>query len=122
MPREELHTGATLWVRENLSAVRLGKMTRNYHLMRYEDLVANPTESLKLILSMFGVDASELSFLSGQTATLDRPGHAIAGNPMKFDSGKLTIRADDAWKTDMPPADRNTVERIAGRVMKQLGY
>jgi hypothetical protein len=122
MPREDLQSGAKLWVRENVAAAELQAMTRSYQLMRYEDLVANPVAALTPVLDALGIDGSELSFISGRTAMLHQGGHAIAGNPMKFDSGQLAIRADDAWKTEMPETDRNAVERIAGRAMAQLGY
>jgi hypothetical protein len=122
MPRAEFESAARLWGRENVAAAELADATDNYRLVRYEDLVADPVATLTPILEMFGVGADGLSFISGATARMDRAGHAIAGNPMKFDSGELSIRLDDAWRREMPEEAREVVERIASGAMVQLGY
>ena len=35
--------------------------------------------------------------------------HSVAGNPMRFRTGPITLRVDDAWKDEMPVRDQRIV-------------
>jgi hypothetical protein len=93
-----------------------------YLFIRYEDLVRDPTASLRAILDFAGVGtASDLDFLEAGTATLERS-HTVDGNPMRFATGPLTIRADDAWRTAMAPRDRSVVSTLTAPLLRHYGY
>ncbi|GBC87515.1 hypothetical protein HRbin12_01525 [bacterium HR12] len=69
------------------------------HLVRYEAFVARPQEHLLAILRFAGLEAT-VRHVDGTTIEL-RPTHSVAGNPMRFRQGRLDLRIDDAWRTEM---------------------
>jgi hypothetical protein len=46
----------------------------------------------------------------------------VAGNPMRFHQGALTLRLDDAWKHEMPPGRRASVTVLTWPLLRQYGY
>ncbi|MCA1672772.1 MAG: sulfotransferase, partial [Actinobacteria bacterium] len=72
---------ALLWNLWNASAAAMwGQLPRRYLLLRYEDFIDEPKESMGRILAMMGDDEPALSFLDGRRVTL-LPNHTVAGNP-----------------------------------------
>ena len=93
-----------------------------YLFVRYEDLVQDPAASLRTILDFAGVGTeADLGFLDAGTARLERS-HTVDGNPMRFATGPLTIRADDAWRTAMVPRDRSVVSTLTAPLLRHYGY
>jgi hypothetical protein len=41
---------------------------------------------------------------------------------MRFSSGPLVIRRDDAWRTEMDAGDRRLVTTITGPLLRRYGY
>lgn len=79
------------WSAVNLAAERVGGTAPGYTLIRYEDLVNKPQESLKQILdelSITGFDAP--NFVNGRLDVGVQ--HSIAGNPDKLGDTVITIR------------------------------
>jgi hypothetical protein len=89
--------------------------------MRYEDFVTAPRELVSQILSVARLGPATAPFVANDTVEL-MPTHSVAGNPTRFTTGVVQIRADDEWRTAMPPPDRRVVERVTGRVMRRYGY
>ena len=80
---------------------------RRVRLMRYEDMIADPYAKLAEIRTFLDLPAAEQSFLQvvdGATVAQVGPSHSIAGNPMRFTNGQLTLRTDSAWRTEAPTA------------------
>jgi hypothetical protein len=50
------------------------------------------------------------------------PAHTIDGNPMRYSTGPVHLRPDDAWRTGLPDADRRLVERITAPLRRRYGY
>ena len=48
--------------------------------------------------------------------------HTVSGNPIRFDTGRMQIRADTAWREAMSPRDRRLVEAITAPVRWRFGY
>ena len=65
----------------------LALRNRTHHLVRYEDLVADPDRILQLVSPMDGKLGEE---------TLDFP-HVIAGNPVRLSSGRVEFKLDSRW-------------------------
>ena len=91
-----------------------------YLFSRYEDLVDDPQDELRRVLRFAGLPEAT-DFLDGGTARL-QPNHTVDGNPMRFSSGPLVIRRDDAWRTEMDAGDRRLVTTITGPLLRRYGY
>ncbi len=91
-----------------------------YLFSRYEDLVDDPRDELRRVLRFAGLPEAT-DFLEGGTARL-QPNHTVDGNPMRFSSGPLVIRRDDAWRTEMDAGDRRLVTTITGPLLRRYGY
>jgi hypothetical protein len=48
--------------------------------------------------------------------------HTAEGNPMRFVSGELELRADDAWHRQMPSRDRRVVTALTLPLLAAYGY
>jgi Sulfotransferase domain len=95
--------------------------------MRYEDLVTAPAATLARIAEFAGiaVGKAELGFLGGDAhewwAELGAA-HTASGNPMRFETGKVTIRGDERWRTAMPTAQRRAVTALTLPLLARYGY
>jgi hypothetical protein len=67
--------------------------------LRYESLVGDPAGELGRVLALAGRPpaAGELGFVGDGWVEL-APGHALAGNPMRFRSGRVPLAVDEAWR------------------------
>jgi hypothetical protein len=75
-------------------------------LVRYENLVSAPRETLdRIVVGEHSSLEDSLNFVTGTHVTLDRD-HTVSGNPMRFRHGGLDLRADDAWRRSMTPGRR----------------
>ena len=125
MPQYSAKRTAGRWVTDNLgfsSLARLGVPTLQ---VRYEDILAAPQERLVEIARFAGAiddTTTALDFIEGNTAHLSTSMHSIAGNPLRFGGDDVTLRLDDAWKTELPAKDRRTVELITRPVLQRFGY
>ena len=77
----------------------------SYSLIKYEDFATDPHRALTEITQKFDVQDNNFSFLSGQVADIKNT-HLIAGNPVRFQSGKITIIPDVEWEESMSKLDR----------------
>ena len=113
---------AVLWDVQNTVIEQLGRRLP-YLRLRYEDFVEAPKDSLLAAAEFAGVadDADVLQFLDGDTLRIGES-HTVAGNPMRFVSGDITIRSDQSWQADMPPARRRFVNALTLPLQRHYGY
>jgi hypothetical protein len=71
-----------------------------YMLLRYEDFVENPRDSVESIVRFVGEKGAELPFEDERNLSLERP-HTFSGNPDRFSNGHVTIKSDEGWKRAM---------------------
>jgi hypothetical protein len=90
-------------------------------LQRYEDVVEDPETELRRLLRLVGRSDEPLEFLDGSSLSL-AANHSVAGNPLRFRTGVLEIRPDDAWRDALPERDRRVVETLALPGMARYGY
>jgi hypothetical protein len=111
------------YVLYNLLTEVLRRAGAPYLLLRYEDLMAAPTQALQRILrgveAVVGTDA--LRFVSDQAVSL-QPSHTVDGNPMRFDRGPVTLRLDDEWRSRLGQRDRLLVSLLTSPVLARYGY
>jgi UDP-N-acetylglucosamine transferase subunit ALG13 len=113
---------AVLWDVQNSIIERLGRH-HPYLRLRYEDFVEAPKDCLLAAAEFAGVDdtADVLQFLDGDTLNVG-PSHTVAGNPMRFVSGDITIRSDQTWQDDMPTTRRRIVSALTLPLQRHYGY
>ena len=71
--------------------------------LRYEDLVEAPESAVSSLARRLGVPlgAEDLSHIEDRTVRLESS-HGLSGNPGRFSSGTIQLRADHEWITKMP--------------------
>jgi hypothetical protein len=78
-------------------------------VLRYEDFVEHPEEATRRLLALGGLEPASLpQFVASRTVRLDVD-HTVAGNPLRFRTGDVEIRADDEWRRSMPWSRRAIV-------------
>jgi len=121
MPRYSAQRVSVRWVAQNLLLDRLRKTGCSGRLVRYEDAMADPQAMMQTLGSLLDLDGDDVSYLSDHTVTL-RPAHTVAGNPMRFTTGEVTLRQDDGWRTGLPTAPRVVARSITAPVAGRFGY
>ena len=71
--------------------------------VRYEDFMRQPLDTVRSLAAWAGSSCDPSEFLS-DTAVRLSPGHTVAGNPMRFRTGEISIRRDQEWASAMSPA------------------
>lgn len=81
--------------------------------VRYEDFVADPRRMVASVLAFAGLAAADrdLAHLDSGGIRL-APGHLVAGNPVRFSTGRLPLLVDEAWRESMPRRDRRVVDLL----------
>lgn len=123
MPRYSPAQAAVLWTANNTLFDLLGRLGTAVHRFRYEDLVAQPAAVLGEVMAYLGLPADDetLGFLRSDSAELG-VSHTIGGNPMRFSTGRLTLRADEAWRREMPPRAKLGVSALTAWPLASYGY
>lgn len=91
--------------------------------VRYEQLVADPVGTVRDLCAFAGLVPAEqdLAYLTGEHVDLGAD-HRIGGNPMRFRTGRLRLRRDDAWQAALSPRHRRTVTALCGPLLLRYGY
>jgi Sulfotransferase domain len=120
-------TAAGHWNAQNGAVQLLARKGVPTLRVRYEDLVTAPAPTLAGIADFAGIgaDGLQLGFLGGdEQARWAELGtaHTASGNPMRFATGKITIRGDEQWRTAMPAVQRRTVTALTLPLLSRYGY
>jgi len=111
------------WNTQNAAFGALARTTMPVWLLRYEDLLAEPVETTRQLAVFFGLPVSRITeFLSSTQVLVGRRTHQIAGNPMRFNTGPVALRRDDAWRDKLPAVDRRLVTAMTAPLMRRYGY
>lgn len=122
MPRYSAASVSASWLYHNVGAHLVSLLGERHAFMRYETFVDDPRAELTRVLQLLGRADSvpSLDFL-GEEMSL-KPTHSVWGNPMRLDSGKLSIRLDDQWRRAMPERDRKIVTTLTWPLLYAYGY
>jgi len=114
---------ALLWTAHNAAFTLLRRRGVRVRRLRYEEFLADPQGSLRRLVAFAGIDPSavDLSWLERDQVTLG-VSHSAAGNPMRFTTGQLPLRHDDAWRTQLAPRQRAVVNAVCAPMLKAYGY
>jgi hypothetical protein len=110
------------WNLLNESTRLMWKADPGTHLLvRYEDFVARPQETVDEIVRFAGETPAALPWTVEGELALDRT-HTVSGNPSRFDHGAVALRADVEWQRAMRPRDRRVVDVITRPFRGRYGY
>ena len=122
MQRQSPAKSAALWTLWNGAAEGLWRGQPDRYLrIRYEDVIASPRASFARMLALVDEPADGLPFLTDHEVTLGTT-HGVAGNPSRFTTGTVALRADVEWRDRMRARDRAIVDAISWPLLLRHGY
>ncbi|MFI0371456.1 sulfotransferase [Actinomadura sp. 1N219] len=89
--------------------------------VRYEDFAAAPADTVRGIAGFAGLEDAEPPFTDPAAVELSA-NHQVAGNPMRFRTGRVELRADEAWREATRPAHRALVTAVTMPMLGRYGY
>lgn len=114
MYSQQPYTAAARWVACQ-AEVELVRLRATVTRVRYEDLVAEPPQTLLRTLQDLGleVNASDLSHVHTSSASLTAS-HGLSGNPSRFEAGTVPLRLDEKWRSSMPRRQQKILGPLVG--------
>jgi hypothetical protein len=112
---------ALLWNAHNAAFGLLRRTGVPVYRLRYEELLADPVRVIRELAEFAGLDPGPLDFFGDGTVRLGTC-HSAAGNPMRFTTGELPLRHDDAWRAALPPRQRRLVGALTAPLLTAYGY
>jgi hypothetical protein len=117
--------GASLrWLASNVAAGRLASDRVPSIVVKYEELVSRPKQSLTSILELAGlpVEAEDLSFVQEDSVVI-RPNHTVFGsNRLRFFSSTLPLHLDNERRHSMRRRDRMATAAMTFPLLLRHGY
>jgi Sulfotransferase family len=74
-------------------------------LIRFEDFLSRPEDTLGKVLGLVGQEARTLPFI-GEDAVELSPNHTVAGHWVRSYQGRVELWRDEEWRTHQPRPDR----------------
>lgn len=122
LPLSEVVRVAGSWLRKNAEAEAVYRhWPRSSVRIRYEDLMANPVDTLHAILAAVAEPREDLGLESPHVAHIGQQ-HTAAGNPSRFRSGSITLNEDLAWRDRVPRSQQRLVAAMTAPLMRRYGY
>ena len=91
-------------------------------LLRYEDFVRDPRTAVERILALVGDPGPRTLPVDEQRSVTLGGNHNVAGNPNRFETGPVVVRADEEWRRAMGRGDMRQVTAVALPFLKRFGY
>jgi hypothetical protein len=113
---------ALLWDAQNLAFDAMARTDTPVWRLRYEDLLAAPVPTTRELAAFLGLAPDGITDFLSATEVRVGETHQIAGNPMRFNSGTVALRRDDAWRAQFPPGERRLVTALTAPVMRGYRY
>jgi hypothetical protein len=108
------------WASMNAAMEAAGTRVDRYDRIRYEDLVRDPIGTLTPLLPDGAREA--LTALVAEEGVRRTTGHSFSGNPLRFESEPLRIRADDEWLRAMGDDAFRRVTAMTWPLLVHYGY
>lgn len=124
LPRLPPSKSALKWIAVNLKSEYFWGWRDNapYLRLRYEDFVEQPQETLLEIRDLLNEKAPLDFFVAPHVASVGKETHQIQGNPSRFETTSLKIRADHEWSSTMPARDRVAITALTLPLLVRYGY
>lgn len=135
-PGHDIETQAAYWRANILAARRAGANRPDYLEVRYEELILSPREVLRRVCSFVELDYDE-AMLAYYTRTPERlkehkgrarrDGTVLSSTEQRIGQQRRTMEPPDparvyAWKSAMPADEQRRFSRVAGDLLRELGY
>jgi hypothetical protein len=123
MPRLSPVQASRAWDFQNLSYELLSGFARLSRL-RYEDFVADPPVYLAETLSRagFGEEVDSIYGVVRDREISVSIDHTVSGNPGRFRTGSIELRADEEWKAKMGGSQKKVVTALTSPLLLKYGY
>jgi Sulfotransferase family len=120
MSQLPVYRSALAWVGNNFQAEILRRQRCQNIVLRYEDLVHNPTFEVNKILNQLGCP----SISPAQDAIFNTPAsHGIWGNPSRWSTkNAIKVTKDECWTTELSKLDFTLSTLISAPLLKWYGY
>lgn len=104
MERLDTAHAVARWTSHNLLFQLAGFLGIRRRRLPYERFTTDPTELGRSVDRLLGDETPgiEASVAVRDTAVELGTDHTVSGNPMRFESGAVTIRSDQGWREAMP--------------------
>ncbi|MGQ0793022.1 MAG: sulfotransferase family protein [Deltaproteobacteria bacterium] len=112
------------WVEDNLKLEEFGKSVgaARYYLLRYEDIVGAPEETLRSLLRYLGEPWSDNLLRHNQVEEKKYSNEQIEGGNVNRSDRPIDSGSLDKWKTALRWWEILWINRIAAPAMKHFGY
>jgi Sulfotransferase family len=122
MPRQPVLKSAIGWAELNaMSEVVRRRFGSRSLLLKYEDLVRDVPGSVRRVLDLLGErDANETR--TDRDRAEVRSNHTVSGNPSRFASGRIEVRADEEWVASMASSRHAAATAITLPLLLRYGY
>jgi hypothetical protein len=118
-PVSPLLTGLRWLSRHALAELLAGRSGAPVLRLRYEELTADPGAALGMVLEHAGL-AADLPLRDGAAEVPAH--HAVSGNPIRFATGPMEIRADREWEERMGAGSKLAATLPALPLLARYGY
>lgn len=122
IPARPIGKSALVWIIVNTLAdwVRRRHETNRRLILRYEDFVADPVNTVLQLAGFLGVSPRPWIDLLGSAQPL-KPGHVVAGNRLRMQT-QITLRPDIEWQTGLAASQQHILWLLAGWKARAYGY
>jgi hypothetical protein len=109
----------SLW--QAVTELLWGRRRGRYLRLRYEDFMRDPPSAVRRIAGLAGEAPAALPFTGPATVRLTAT-HSVSGNPNRFGTGQVELRADDEWRRTMRAGDRAMVTTLTWPLLLRYRY
>jgi hypothetical protein len=122
MYRYRAWRAALLWDLHNAGLSGLRGLGVPVWRLHYERLIADPVATVHDLADFLGVDGVSIEQFVTPRSVRVGPAHQISGNYMRFETGELPLRNDDAWRDGLRGSDRRLVTALTAPWLVRYGY
>jgi len=121
---DRLHPGRVglRWLWFNWAFSNMDRLDVPSVMLRYEDFVEKPAETLNQIFDFAEVDDIGHDIVSATGPTQLLEGHSVSGNPGRIARETVEIRSDEAWKRQMEPKMQRLVSISTKPMRRRYHY
>ena len=92
-----------------------------YLRVAYEDFMRDPRAAVREVAALVGEEPAGWPFTGPASVRLGVT-HSVSGNPNRFGTGEVRLRADEEWRGAMRPADRAMVTALTWPLLLRYHY
>jgi hypothetical protein len=113
---------SSTWVLRHTAAEAVRRRSeRPWALVRYEDFIASPSQTVAEVNQLLNGMAADINFLSEGEAMIGI-NHTVSGNPVRLQRGRILLREDEEWKVQLKPSTRTMVTALTWPLLMRYGY